>query len=99
MDDCKINLLMFFCSIIVTRYPAQSHLVLAFTGAPASFPVTEQCAANHQYLQWSADISGKAEKFIAEEIGEKQRFLGIHMRNGVDWVSVYSAFLPGDFNI
>ena len=63
------------------------YYVMAFTGAPAAFPVQEKDVGLHKYLLWSDNINGKADKFIEENFG-KEPFLGLHFRNGVDWVSV-----------
>lgn len=60
--------------------------VLAFTGAPASFPVQKDNINLQQYLVWSEKIDELANKFIKETLPQGS-FIGIHMRNGIDWVS------------
>jgi peptide-O-fucosyltransferase len=60
--------------------------VLAFSGAPAAFPILERDVELHKYFKWSSLIENEADKFIKEEIG-KGPFLGIHLRNGADWVT------------
>ncbi|CAH1786153.1 unnamed protein product [Owenia fusiformis] len=67
------------------KYSPKKFPVLAFTGAPAGFPVHEEHVQLHKYLKWSNFINDKAERFIRENIPNKGKFLGIHMRNGVDW--------------
>lgn len=68
------------------RYPPAKYPVLAFTGAPAAFPVEQHNVGLQGYLEWSEYITNLASKFIRDEIGD-QKFIGIHMRNGADWVS------------
>nr|CAG4639861.1 EOG090X02RM [Daphnia pulex]SVE84759.1 EOG090X02RM [Daphnia pulex] len=67
-----------------SRYPSQKSPVLAFTGAPASFPVQQENVGLHKYLKWSRRIVDRAVNFIRNvlPIGA---FVGIHLRNGVDW--------------
>lgn len=60
-------------------------LVLAFAGAPASFPVQKENKKLHKYLKWSVTIDHLANKFIRESL-PRGSFIGIHLRNGVDWV-------------
>ena len=60
---------------------------MAFSGAPASFPVREEHIDLQKYLIWSDNINNKAESFIRENFGNDE-FLGLHFRNGEDWVSV-----------
>lgn len=67
------------------KYPAEKFPVLAFTGAPASFPVQEENRHLHKYLQWSDKIEQKATNFISKSL-PKGAFIGIHLRNGMDWV-------------
>lgn len=66
------------------RYPPEKFPVLAFTGAPASFPVQKENRDLHQYLEWSDDIKKKATKFIKSTLPPSV-FVGIHLRNGIDW--------------
>jgi peptide-O-fucosyltransferase len=67
------------------RYPAEQWPVLAFTGAPASFPVQAENLKLHKYLVWSDEIDKKANNFI-KKILPKGAFIGIHLRNGIDWI-------------
>ena len=61
-------------------------MVLSFTGAPAGFPIQEAHVGLQKYLVWSDTYNEKAETFIQQNL--KRPFLGIHMRNGMDWVSI-----------
>ncbi|XP_063696236.1 GDP-fucose protein O-fucosyltransferase 1 [Culicoides brevitarsis] len=67
------------------KYPADKFPVLAFTGAPASFPVQDENRHLHEFLKWSDAIEQKAKDFIAKSL-PKGAFIGIHLRNGMDWV-------------
>uniref|UniRef100_A0A1I8NLW7 GDP-fucose protein O-fucosyltransferase 1 n=1 Tax=Stomoxys calcitrans TaxID=35570 RepID=A0A1I8NLW7_STOCA len=67
------------------RYPPSLWPVLAFTGAPASFPVQKENRELHAYLKWNQKYRDAAAKFIKNTL-PKGAFLGIHLRNGIDWV-------------
>lgn len=67
------------------KYPSTTWPVLAFTGAPASFPVQKENVHLQKYLTWSDDIANKARIFIKKNMSGGA-FLGIHLRNGQDWV-------------
>lgn len=56
-----------------------------FTGAPASFPVQQENKILQKYLEWSDNINAEAENFI-KNVLPKGAFIGIHLRNGIDWV-------------
>nr|XP_022901836.1 GDP-fucose protein O-fucosyltransferase 1 [Onthophagus taurus] len=71
------------------RYPSKKWPVLAFTGAPASFPVQLENKVLHKYLKWSDLIDQKANDFI-KNVLPKGAFIGIHLRNGVDWTRACS---------
>ncbi|XP_014770257.1 GDP-fucose protein O-fucosyltransferase 1 isoform X1 [Octopus bimaculoides] len=70
----------------LNRFPASKYPVLAFVGSPAPFPAREDTLHLHDYIKWSTYIEKAADNFIMETIPEKP-FLGIHLRNGVDWKS------------
>ncbi|XP_012233286.1 GDP-fucose protein O-fucosyltransferase 1 [Linepithema humile] len=67
------------------RYPAVTWPVLAFTGAPASFPVQIENKQFQKCLNWNNDILNQAKTFIKEKL-PKGAFIGIHLRNGIDWI-------------
>lgn len=68
------------------RYTPEKWPVIAFTGAPASFPVKSENRHLHKYLIWSKRIQTAARQFIDEKIGNERPFIGIHLRNGIDWI-------------
>jgi hypothetical protein len=59
--------------------------VLAFVGPPSSFPVEEQNAPLQKYLVWQDELMQRAKDFI--DTLPKGPYVGIHLRNGADWVS------------
>lgn len=66
------------------RYPPSAWPVLAFVGAPASFPVQRENVAAHRYLRWTAAVDGPAAAFVRDRV-RPGKFVGVHVRNGVDW--------------
>lgn len=55
------------------------------TGAPASFPVQEENRHLQKHLKWSDMVENAANSFI-KKILPKGAFIGVHLRNGLDWV-------------
>ncbi|XP_072765380.1 GDP-fucose protein O-fucosyltransferase 1 [Anoplolepis gracilipes] len=80
------------------RYPAVTWPVLAFTGAPGSFPVQLENKHLQKCLNWNDDMLDKAKEFIKEKL-PKGAFVGIHLRNGIDWVRAceHISFTPNLF--
>lgn len=68
------------------RYTSAEWPVLAFTGAPASFPVQLENKHLHKYLIWNDDMIFRAKNFIKKSL-PPGTFLAIHLRNGIDWVN------------
>ncbi|CAH3149679.1 unnamed protein product [Porites lobata] len=66
------------------EFPPSKHPVLAFRGAPASFPVEEQNRQPHAFLKWSDKISKEVDDYIHNTL-PRGPFIGIHLRNGIDW--------------
>ena len=69
------------------RYPADKYPVLAMRGAPATFPITEQDIPLQQYIQWSDKIEKEINGHI-KELFNDEPYVGIHLRNGADWVCI-----------
>lgn len=67
-----------------TKYPAIDWPVLAFTGAPASFPVQKENIHLQKYLIWTNGMQTKATNWVKTTLA-KGAYLGIHLRNGIDW--------------
>lgn len=70
-----------------TQYPAEKYPVLAMRGAPASFPVPKKFRPLQRHLVFSDRIVEEAEKYIENNF-PNETFVGIHLRNGADWVNV-----------
>ena len=68
------------------RYPPSVYPVLAMRGAPASFPVQPEHRQLQRHLVFSRRIEDEAQKYIDRHFAGK-KFVGIHLRNGADWVS------------
>ena len=66
------------------RFPPSKWPVLAFTGAPAPYPVQKENVQLHKYLKWTDNYENQAEEFVRHQL-PKGPFIGIHLRNGVDW--------------
>lgn len=66
------------------KYPADKYPVLAFTGAPGSFPVAEGNVQLQKYVQWSDNINNQVDKFIKDNMVEGP-FVTIHLRLGSDF--------------
>ncbi|XP_041481466.1 GDP-fucose protein O-fucosyltransferase 1-like [Lytechinus variegatus] len=68
------------------KFPVSEYPVIALSGAPAAFPVTQENRQLHKYLHWSEEIDGQADQFIQENLSGSP-FVGVHMRQGSDWVN------------
>lgn len=72
------------------KYPGSIYPVLAFTGAPGAFPVQEKNVHLQKYLKWSDAINDEAQAFIDKfKTDPADKFIGIHLRNGIDFVNKY----------
>jgi len=68
------------------RFPRQKYPVMAFHGAPGTFPSLQRNQYLQKYVHFSDHISQKAEDFINNVI--KGRYVAIHLRNGFDMTRV-----------
>jgi peptide-O-fucosyltransferase len=68
------------------RYPPSKYPILAFRGAPASFPVQRQHRELQRHLVFSSRIQDEAHKYIETHF-DGQKFVGLHLRNGADWAN------------
>ena len=75
------------CSRWREKFPVSSHPVLALTGAPASFPVSEAHLGLQRSLEWTDLWRERGERWVETTMGRAGvRYLAIHLRNGLDWV-------------
>ena len=59
--------------------------MLALTGAPASFPVSEAHLGLQSSLEWTDLWRQRGESWLRTNLGRAVPFLGLHLRNGLDW--------------
>ena len=71
--------------ILFNPLSADEYPVLAFTGAPAPYPVQPENIRIQKYFAWNDRINSRADDFVKTQL-PKGPFVGIHLRNGVDWV-------------
>jgi len=55
-------------------------------GAPGYFPVNAEDRWLQKFVQWSVKIEKKAKEFVTSVL-KNEPFVGIHLRNGIDFVS------------
>lgn len=94
--------MLLIVSSIVSRLPVDKYPVVALRGAPAPFPIAEENIPLAKYLQWSDSIEEEANSHIQKLMGN-EKFIGIHLRNGVDWVYIDNSssllILPLTINV
>ena len=61
-------------------FPINQYPVLAMTGAPASFPVSEEHVSLQNYITWTQDWVDKADQWIERNMGGQVDYLGLHFR-------------------
>ena len=83
----------------VYRFPVSEYPVIALMGAPGAFPVHKQDRWLQKFVQWSEKVEKKAKEFI-DRVLNNEPFVGIHLRNGIDFVSaaVVHGASPQPFN-
>lgn len=67
-------------------YPASEYPVLAMRGAPAPYPMARSNRHLQRYLEFSDRVTEEAQKYIDNHF-PNERYVGIHLRNGPDWVN------------
>lgn len=60
--------------------------MLALMGAAGAFPVHSQNRWLQKFVQWSTKVENTAKEFISTVLNNEP-FVGIHLRNGIDFVS------------
>lgn len=76
------------------NFPPEKYPVLALKGAPAAFPVLAEHRHYQKYFQWSDTILNEVNSYITKTFGER-KFIGIHLRNGIDWKNACSHVADG----
>ena len=73
---------------VFVRLPPSEHPVLAFRGAPASYPIQQEHVQLQRLLLWSSGIEDASNKYINEKLSPG-KYVGIHLRNEDAWVSSF----------
>ena len=81
---------MMSITLELCRFPVAKHPVLAFSGAPGSFPVAKHNRDLQKYFKWSENIASLADSFIQAHLMNGP-FVGIHLRLGSDWVKLHAS--------
>ena len=71
----------------MSRFPSEMYPVLAFQVAPGLFPSLEEHQYLQKYIYFSRKIDELSNKYIKEIIKGK-KYVAIHLRNGIDFVSL-----------
>ena len=75
--------------VVFIRFPPSTHPVLAFKGAPASFPVLKRNRRLQEYLVWNDGLMNNAETYITNTMNN-EKYIAVHLRIGRDWVTIDS---------
>ncbi|XP_071809326.1 GDP-fucose protein O-fucosyltransferase 1-like [Asterias amurensis] len=67
------------------RFPPKEHPVIALRGSPGSYPMLGGNRAIQKYFKWESKFFQEAGTYIKETF-QDEGFVGIHLRNGIDWV-------------
>ena len=81
-----VFIVSFIMLIFMSSFSPEKYPVLAFRGAPASYPVLKENRHYQRYLVPSERIENEAQGYIDEHF-KGERFVGIHLRIASDWVS------------
>ena len=65
------------------RFPPKDYPVLALRGAPASYPIKREHNELHRHLRWSKAVAAERDRLIEAHL--LKPFVGIHIRNAVDF--------------
>ena len=77
----------FLYHLSMCRYHPDTHPVLAFKGAPASFPVQIINRPLQQYVVWNSHMQDWIQSYVETEMSGGQ-YIAVHLRIGSDWVSI-----------
>lgn len=68
-----------------SKFPPTSHRILAFVGAPSSFPAYKDAIRLQRHIRISDDIKLRALDFKRTKGFDGKPFLSMHIRHGSDW--------------
>ncbi|CAD5118937.1 DgyrCDS7612 [Dimorphilus gyrociliatus] len=78
------------------RFSYKKYPVMAFTGAPAQFPVVKHYIPIQKYVEFSDEISKLAKEFINKYL--EKPYIGVHLRNDIDFKNACEHVEEGGSN-
>lgn len=69
------------------KFSPREHPVLAFVGAPSSFPTNSKAVQLQKYVHFSSQVVEKSREYRERLDFARVPFLSMHIRHGTDWVS------------
>lgn len=67
------------------RFPASTHPVLTFVGAPSPFPTHKESVIIQNFIEISEHVKNHANKFKEQKNFVNKPYLSMHVRHGSDW--------------
>lgn len=58
-------------------------------GAPASFPMQQEHVQLQKYMEFSDSLLVQADAILQTHFNGSREYVGIHLRNGEDWVNQF----------
>lgn len=65
-------------------FPTSQYPVLAFTGAPAAFPVQKENVHLQKFVVWNSGWEERGRDWVSSHLPPGP-YMGLHLRNGRDW--------------
>ena len=83
----SVQIMIIFCGrcVDLNSFSSCRYPVIAFTGAPAAFPVQQQNLPLQQFVVWQEKWKSRARTWLQQNLPPGP-FVGVHLRNGGDWV-------------
>lgn len=79
-----------------TSYPPSEYPVIAFTGAPASYPEREDHSPLQKYVVWTDEWLARGRDWREAQLPQGGGpVVGVHLRNGIDWSKACSHVAAG----
>lgn len=82
-----------------SKFPSTRHKILAFVGAPSSFPAYKDAIKIQRYIKMSDEIRSKALAFRRSKGFDGKPYVSMHIRQGSDWKKACQLLKsPGGLN-